>query len=134
MTEIIKYVADDGTEFEDEWDCRLYEWQQDLGDPKFFLLNDKRKLLDPKDSKSYEDAYFLFIPDNSALRQLRNIWNDDFIDALCPNFLYEDDAPCGLWAYDEDINRNDGWYHMGKFIEEKTKLANECLAIINGGV
>ena len=26
MTEIIKYVADDGEEFDDEYDCRVYEW------------------------------------------------------------------------------------------------------------
>lgn len=135
MTEVTKYIADDGTEFDDEWDCRQYEWTQTIGEPTFFLLGSELNLLDVKNANSYDDAWYIYIPTFDALRQLKKVWGEGFIDTLSPWFIWkdEDEIDLGLWAYDDSIH-NDGWYHLGKYIEEKTMLANECLSKINGGV
>lgn len=134
MREVTYWEADDGTEFDDEWDCRHYEWMQTVGEPTFFLLDDKLNLLDAKNVRNYEDAWYIYIPTLDAVKQLKQIWDGEFIDALSPWFIWKDetDIELGLWVYDEDIHES-GWYHLGKYIEEKTALANECLLKINGG-
>lgn len=137
MTEITKYVADDGTEFDDEWDCRHYEWQQQFdGRAKFQMLGTYYERLDPMDAGSYEDAYFLFFPTHEAIQQCQEAWDCDMVDAYVPRFLnparkHHTEIDCGLWAYDDTTEE---WYHLGKRIEELTAIANKALEIINGGV
>lgn len=137
MTEITKYVADDGTEFDDEWDCRHYEWQQTFeGDARFQMLDCGKDRLDPTDAQSYEDAYFLFFPSHESILQCQEVWDCDMVDAYIPRFLnpsrhHHAEIDCGLWVYDDTTEE---WYHIGKRIEELTKLANDCLEVINGGV
>lgn len=138
MTEMTIYIADDGTSFEDEWDCRHYEWQQNFedGKPLFQMLDVGKDRLDPMDAESYEDAYFLFFSTHEAIQQCQEVWDCDMVDAYVPYFLnpsrhHHTEIDCGLWAYDENTEE---WYHLGKRIEELTKLANDCLVKINGGV
>lgn len=138
MTEITKYVADDGTEFDDEWDCRHYEWQQTFegGKPLFQMLDAGLGRLDPMDAQAYTDASFLFFPTHEAIQQCQEVWDDDMIDTYLPRFLnparrHHTEIDCGLWAFDENTEE---WYHIGKRIEELTKLAEQALTVINGGV
>ena len=133
MMEITKYVADDGTEFDDEYDCREYEWQQTFDRTiQFVLLDGRRRRLDPVETSSYEDTWFIFIPNETAYHQLRRAWDGDWIDTCSPNFLWDNTPKFGLWAYDEGINRNDGWYHVGDYIQSFQTMADEVMAVING--
>ena len=133
MIEIIKYVADDGTEFDDEYDCREYEWQQSFDRTiQFVLLDGRRRRLDPIETSSYEDVWFIFIPNETAYHQLRRAWDGNWIDACSPNFLWDNIPKFGLWAYDEGINRDDGWYHVGDYIQSFQTMADEVMAVING--
>lgn len=134
MMEITKYVADDGTEFDDEYDCREYEWQQKFDSiTQFVLLDHKHYRLDPIKSSSYEDAWFIFIPNEIAYQQLQRAWDDDLVEAHCPKFLYDNAPKFGLWAYDEGINRDEGWYHVGDYIQRFQTMTSRVMAVINGG-
>lgn len=131
MTEMTIYIADDGTSFEDEFDCRQYEWEQSFnGQPLFQMLGAYYERLDPKDSGSYESPYFLFFPSHEAIQQCQEVWDDDIVDTCQPRFLRDHHSyiDCGLWAYDETT---EDWFHLGKRIEELTAIANKALETVN---
>lgn len=134
MTEIILYVADDGTQFEDEWDCRQYEWEQDTKDCKYALLDYRYNKLSNSEASSYDDCAFIFIPTAESAWDLLNNWDTDLINLDCPRFLpyrASDTVQTGLWAWDEDKER---WFHLGEKISELTKMAERAMSVINGGV
>ena len=133
MIERIIYEADDGTEFDCEEDCLQYEWGLKLGDSiQFSLLGRKKNKLNPKDYTAYEDAWFIFVPNETAFKQLQNAWDGNYIDTCYPPFLWDDVHKYGLWAYDESICR-DGWYHVGEYIQKIQNEADAVMVIVNGG-
>lgn len=132
MTEIVIYRADDGTEFEDEWDCRHYEWQQSCGNEDYTLLGCHFQILPNEETNSYEDACFIFVPTQRSAFALCANWDTDMIGADCPSFLPwrgDQTIELGLWAWDEDLER---WYHLGKKVEELNKMATAAMDAING--
>lgn len=133
MIERIIYEADDGTEFDYEEDCLEYEWGLKLGDNvEFALVNHKKtRKLNPKDYKSYEEAWYIFVPNETAFKQLQDAWDGNYIDACHPPFLGEEVHKYGLWAYDESICR-EGWYHVGEYLKTIQQDADAVMAIING--
>ena len=133
MIERIIYEADDGTEFDFEEDCLQYEWGLKLGDNiQFSLLGRRKNKLNPKDYSSYEDAWFIFVPNETAFEQLQDAWDGNYIDTCYPPFLWDDVHKYGLWAYDENICR-EGWYHVGDYLQTLQREADEVMAVINGG-
>lgn len=136
MKEITKYIADDGTEFEYEDECQEYEWKLNLGDPEFVLMNGHYSVLDPLETKSYEDAEFIFIPNLKSVEKLWHAWDCDLVGTYRPEFLDcawvasgDYDCECGLWAYDWD---RENWYHVGKRLAELQNMADECMRRVNG--
>ena len=132
MTEIIIYRADDGTDFEDEWDCKHYEWQQSCEKAEYTLLSHNFRILPTEDTSSYEDACFIFVPTQQSAFALSANWDTDMINADCPSFLPwrgDQTIELGLWAWDEDL---DNWYHLGKNVDELTQLATKAMDAING--
>lgn len=132
MQEIIIYRADDGTDFEDEWDCKHYEWQQSCGKADYTLLSHNFQILPADDTNSYEDAYFIFVPTQASAFALSNNWDSEMISAYRPSFLpWREDQTIelGLWAWDEDL---ENWYHLGKKVDELTQLATKAMDAING--
>ena len=90
MQEIIIYRADDGTDFEDEWDCKHYEWQQSCEKAEYTLLSHHFQILPADDTNSYEDACFIFVPTQASAFALSNNWDTDMINADCPSFPGEE--------------------------------------------
>ena len=132
MTEIIIYRADDGTDFEDEWDCKHYEWQQSCESAEYTLLSHHFQIMSPEDTDSYEDACFIFVPTQASAFALSNNWDTDMIGRDCPSFLPwrgDQTIELGLWAWDEDLEK---WYHLGKKVDELTQLATRAMDAING--
>lgn len=132
MTEIIIYRADDGTEFEDEWDCQKYEWEQSCKDVDYTLLGNHFQILPTDETSSYEDAFFIFIPTQQSASELYANWDTDMIGAECPPFLFwrgNQTIELGLWVWDEDYEK---WYHLGKRIDELNQLATRAMDAING--
>jgi hypothetical protein len=132
MQEIIIYRADDGTDFEDEWDCQKYEWEQSCKDVDYELLSNRFQILPTDETGSYEDAFFIFVPTQQSAFALYANWDTDMISAECPSFLPwrgDQKIELGLWAWDEDFEK---WYHLGKRIDELNQLANRAMDAING--
>lgn len=132
MTEIVIYRADDGTDFENEWDCKHYEWQQSCEHAEYTLLSHNFRILPAEETSSYEDAYFIFIPTQASAFALNSNWDPDMINADCPSFLPwrgDQTIELGLWAWDEDLEK---WYHLGKKVDELTQLATRAMDVING--
>ena len=132
MTEIVIYRADDGTDFEDEWDCKHYEWQQSCESAEYTLLGDHFQILPTDKIDSYKYASFIFVPTQASAFALNAHWDIDVIDADCPGFLPwrgDQTIELGLWAWDEDLEK---WYHLGKKVDELTQLATRAMDAING--
>ena len=132
MQEIIIYRADDGTDFEDEWDCKHYEWRQSCKHVEYTLLGDHFQILPTDKIDSYKYASFIFVPTQASAFALNAHWDIDIIDADCPGFLPwrgDQTIELGLWAWDEDLEK---WYHLGKKVDELNQLATRAMDAING--
>ena len=132
MEKIVIYRADDGTDFEDEWDCQKYEWEQICKDADYTLLGNHFQILPVDETGSYENAYFIFVPTQQSAFALFANWDTDMIGADCPSFLpwrVDQTIELCLWACDEDLEK---WYHLGKKVDELTQLANRAMDAING--
>ena len=132
MQEIILYRADDGTDFEDEWDCTHYEWRQSWEKEEYTLLSHHFEILPLDNTDSYENAFFIFVPTQRSAFALSANWDTDMISADCPSFLPwrgDQTIELGLWAWDEDLEK---WFHLGKKVDELNQLATRAMDAING--
>ena len=131
MRELHLYIADDGTEFEDEQDCLAYETEQSAKTlkGKVALLDADFKVIPLDILEEWDKAFFIFTKDVSALHELRAVWDWDLTGLCPPDFLFEDTA--GLFAYDED---HDSWYHMGTRIQEIQSIADKAMKSINDNI
>ena len=131
MREFHLYVANDGTEFEDEEECLAYETAQITKTlkGKVALLDADFKIIPLDILEKWDRAYFIFVKDVSALHELRNVWDWDLTGLCPPGFLFEDTA--GLFAYDDGA---DDWYHMGTRLQGLQAIADKAMKIINENV
>ena len=131
MRELHLYVANDGTEFEDEEECLTYETAQTAKTlkGKVALLDTDFKVIPLDILEEWDRAYFIFVKDVSALHELRDIWDWDLTGLYPPDFLNGDTA--GLFAYDDDA---DAWYHMGTRLQGLQAIADKAMSVINKNV
>ena len=131
MRELHLYVANDGTEFEDEEECLAYETAQTAKTlkGKVALLDADFKVIPLDILEEWDKAYFIFVKDVSALHELRDVWDWDLTGLYPPDFLNGDTA--GLFAYDDDA---DSWYHVGTFLQEIQALADKAMSVINKNI
>ena len=131
MRELHLYIAEDGTEFEDEQECLAYEAAQSAKTlkGKVVLLDADFKVIPLDNLADWERTFFIFTKDVSALHELRAVWDWDLTGLCPPDLLFEDTA--GLFAYDEE---NDTWYHMGTRLQELQAIADKAMKIINENV
>ena len=128
MTELHLYVADDGTEFEDEEDCLRHETgcrAQELKG-QVALLDGNFRLLPLSDLSQWENAWFIYVKDIQALRNLSDLWDWDLTGMRAPRFLFADTP--GLFAYDEIINE---WYHIDTRLQEIQSIIDQAMKTIN---
>ena len=128
MTELHLYIADDGTKFEDEEECRLYEagYRAENLKGQVVLLDENFRLLPLSDLSQWEDAWFIYAKDIQALRDLSDLWDWDLTGMKPPRFLFADTP--GLFAYDGTI---DEWYHVGTRLQEIQSIADQAMKTIN---
>lgn len=128
MTEIHLYVADDGTEFEDEEECLRHEAGCQAKELKgrVVLLDDLFHPIPLSDLSQWENTWFIYAKDIQALRNLSDVWDWDLTGMAPPRFLLADKP--GLFAYDETI---DEWYHMGTRLQEIQSVADQAMKTIN---
>ena len=127
MTELHLYLADDGTEFEDEEDCLRHEVGCRAQELKgVVLLDENFRPIPLSDLSQWENAWFIYAKDIQALRDLSDVWDWDLVGVSPPHFLFEDRA--GLFAYDEN---QDEWYHVGTRFQEIQSIADKAMKVIN---
>ena len=131
MRELHLYIAEDGTEFEDEQECLAYETAQTAKTlkGKVALLDADFKVIPLDIFEKWDRAYFIFTKDVSALHELRDVWDWDLTGLYPPDFLNGDTA--GLFAYDDDA---DGWYHMGTRLQSLQAIADMAMSVINKNI
>ena len=128
MKELHLYVADDGTEFEDEEECLRYEAGKQAKELKgrVVLLDNLFRPIPLPDLSQWENAYFIYAKDIQALRDLSDVWDWDLVGISPPRFLFADTP--GLFAHDEII---DEWYHIGTRLQEIQSIADKAMKTIN---
>lgn len=116
MTEITKYIADDGKEFEDEDECLDYERGIKVLKAYGFRVYDRQgKEIFPKDyvkdmdEFSY-DAYYIKVENIRGWEEFEDLCNDEFdtyfydgLDEISETGLYfkDDDHDCWTnWDYE----------------------------------
>ena len=127
MTEIVIYRADDGTDFEDETECREYEFAGNTKNCQYSLLNSCFRLLDHTIPNAYDYCSYIFVPNEQAMEDLSDNWDEDLIGSCCPDFVGYGALP-GLYAYDHD---REEWFHVGEKIAELQDMADQALSVIN---
>ena len=100
----IIYIADDGKEFDDEYDCMDYEWI--LNHPYikdvFFYDKDENNLEDILSQETYEIADRIIVSNENALNDFRELVS---YAGFC---AYDDIVECGEWVFD---------YKKGTFVK-----------------
>ena len=131
MRELHLYVADDGTEFEDEEECLRYEagCRAENLKGQVILLDVGFCPIPLSDLSQWEDAWFIYAKDVQSLRNLSDIWDWDLVGVSPPSFLFADKS--GLFAYDETIEE---WYHMGTRLQGLQAIADKAMSVINKNV
>ena len=95
------YIADDGKEFDNEFDCEHYEWMLNHPNLKYIKIYDNRtgELFDDimtDDAYNYGDK--VVVPTESALKDL-NDW------ATYSGYCYfHQITEVGTWVFNEDEN------------------------------
>ena len=94
----IVYIADDGTQFDDEWDCRDYEFRKglDLCDIEVYDENGLR-LMNIFDEDNYYKAAKVIVKTERAVSDLRKIVDyTGFMEYGCivsPGVWVSEDSP-----------------------------------------
>lgn len=92
------YIADDGKEFDDEYDCKEYEWKLNHPYLKDVLFYDEHNevLGDIMSENTYSIADKIIVPNTKSLKDLQEL--ADYCGFCC----YEDIVECGEWIFDNN--------------------------------
>lgn len=102
----ILYVADDGTQFEDEWECTDYEWRlahPHLSEIKFLNAAGELLLSDPLEDITYNDTETVIVPNELALQELQDLTD---YTGFCE---YNDINSIGTWKHYDGSMGNCGF-------------------------
>lgn len=90
------YIADDGKEFDNEYDCENYEWELNhthLNEIRFYD-KDGNKLNDAYSEDTYINAEIIVVSNENAIKELQEF-------AIYTGYCcYEDITECGEWHFD----------------------------------
>lgn len=92
----IIYIADDGKEFNNEFDCEDYEWKlahTHLNEICFYD-KDGNKLCDAYSEDTYNNAERIVVQNENAVKELQEFARYTGYDC------YEDIVECGEWHFD----------------------------------
>ena len=92
------YVADDGTQFDDEWECLDYEWKQQHTALSDVVMYDRdcKRLTNLFSEKTYGDVYIIDVITEEAAKALNDL--GEYTGFCC----YDDIKHAGTWKFNED--------------------------------
>lgn len=127
MKKVMMWIAEDGVEFESEWDCHQYEMQKNLdkmGGCKAY--NESGELLDLDDCEKTFFIHFDSLPQIELYGELTreqglcSVVGENGCDAAAPlNFLYLDEC---------EVPVEEGWIQFSQlrhFYEQKIQALDE---------
>ena len=125
MQEICYYLADDGTKFDDRWECIEYERRKALEAHKDeFQFYDYHKEPIPVEKATPKDIVYIVVKSDNCTEAIGDWFDSD--GCLDPfNGAY---CECvGTWAYSDVIDKggNDKWFKLEHEIEKLQTLINE---------
>lgn len=91
------YIADDGTQFNDEWDCRDYEWKLNHPNLKHIHVFDKNgnEFEDIFSEDAYNYSEKIVVTSNEAVKELQDLAR------YTGYYCYEHINKVGVWKFDE---------------------------------
>ena len=92
----ILYIADDGTQFDDEWDCRDYEFRKELDLDDIEMYDKDGNHLDPMTEEAYDTVMRIVIKTEKAAEDLAKI------EKYTGFIAYADVDTPGVWVYDDE--------------------------------
>lgn len=95
----IVYIADDGTEFNDEYDCRDYEWtleRKEAFDLIEFYDADDNKIKNIMTQNAYDKVWTIVVPTAEAAKAIVDLGDYKGFSA------YLDICSAGTWEWHED--------------------------------
>lgn len=94
----VLFIADDGTAFNDEWDCKDYEFRKSLDLDSMELYDKYGTRCDPLSESDYNKVVKIIVETEKAVSDLNKI-------AKYTGFvLYEDVNSVGTWIFREHNN------------------------------
>ena len=120
MKEIYYCVAEDGTKFDDRWDCIAYERQLNLKKHKddFIFLDHRKDVIPIEEVTTAEVIYIIIKNDRCAEAISKWFTNDACVDPF--DGVYEQCV--GTWVYGEAIDRGDEWVKLELAVEQLQTL------------
>ena len=116
MIEIRFWQADDGTKFDDEYDCIQYERKKKLEDYKEdFIFYDYNKCLIPPEEADTEKICIIVVKTPAAAEYIGEWFEDDGCNN--PFCGCEFGHEVGTWVYGELLEMGDEWVKLEAEIE-----------------
>ena len=123
MKEIRYWVADDGTKFDNRWDCIEYERKKALEahKDKFQFFNYRKELI-PVEEATTENVSCIVIKSDNCAKIIGEWFESDGCEDPFDGVYCE----CvGTWVYGDVIDRGDEWLKLELEIEKLQTLINE---------
>ena len=123
MTEIRYWIAEDGTKFEDEWECIEYERKIKLEKYKDdFVFLDHRKDIIPIEEVTTAEVIYIIVKNDRCAETIGEWFTSD---ACVDPFEGVYEHCVGTWVYGEVIDKGDEWIKLELEIEKLKTLITE---------
>ena len=109
------YIADDGKKFDDEYDCKMHDYELKIKNNTIIMLNEEGYKLDSSNDENIEYCYYIKVQTDKDLEILQKIY--EYTGFTVPNKL-------GEFYFDD----SDTWYLIDDRIKE---LKNELNKLKN---
>ena len=124
MKEIYYCLAEDGTKFDDRWDCIAYERRLNLEKHKDeFVFLDYRKNVIPIEQATTEEVMYIIVKNAKCAEAIGEWFESDSCQSPFEGFYYEVE---GTWVYGDILNEgSDEWLKLELEIEKLQTLHKE---------
>ena len=107
MREVHYWIANDGTEFEDEHECYLHELADELFKvEEHFCFYDKDKVPIAVDGLNPDDVWYIKVDDEKTIKPIE-AWFEAHGTSSPFKGATARETFCGIWAY-----RENGWVNL----------------------
>ena len=121
MREVTQYIADDGTIFHNENECRQYEVDLVLKDSKFQMFDANFAPLPTNKESGYYRSAYLIAPTEEAAKQAERGFRH--FEYEYPDYQGDDPVP-GIFCYEGGI-----WYNVEREYQHWKDILERCQSV-----